>query len=106
MKKTKTKKFIDDDIEKILRNSTFNIIESREYSTDYGRVQRKITDRTRVRKIFAWRPWWIEKKFRWFKKIEIEERLEFVRYLEFDDGWSYTYFWKPWKEEWIAQKII
>lgn len=68
--------------------------------------EEKITDVTRERVIFAWRPWWIGKKFRWLKKITVKESLRFVRYVGFDDGYNYTLYWEPWEKKWEVIEIL
>ncbi len=75
-------------------------------STERGHYEIKITDVTRERDVFAWRPWWVGNKFRWLKKIRIVERLTFTRSTSFDDGWSYQEYWENWKKEWEAEKIL
>lgn len=79
-----------------------------EYSreTERGWYQVKKTDITRERELFAWRPWWIGRKFRWLKKIKIRENLIFIRYSGFDDGWSYQEYWKKWGKRWDAIEIL
>jgi hypothetical protein len=42
---------------------------------------------------------------KWFKKIKITEQKIKERYLDFDDGWSYKYFWTKWKTKWKFLKI-
>jgi len=68
--------------------------------------EEKITDVTRKRTIFAWRPWWVGNKFRWFKIITLKERLSFTRYTSFDDGLTYQNYWGYWDMDWNAEKII
>lgn len=84
----------------------YNIISENNGYGDICNWEEKVTDVTRIREIFAWRPWWVGNKFRWLKKIKIEERLRFVRYSEFDDGWSYQHYWKSWIMDWNAEYII
>ena len=84
---------------------TYNTTEERSGS-DTIDYQVKVTDVTRNRKIFAWRPWWVGNKFRWLKSITIKERLEFIRYSGFDDGWTYQNYWKPWKMTWDVIEIL
>lgn len=42
---------------------------------------------------------------KYFKYVEIVEEKVKVRYLDFDDGWTYKFFWTKWKEKWIFNKI-
>jgi hypothetical protein len=85
---------------------TYIIVKERCGSDDTYDYQVKVTDVTKEREIFAWRPWWIGKKFRWLKTITVKERLEFVRYSDFDDGWTYKNFWKPWQMNWDVIEIL
>ena len=84
----------------------YNIIGENKDSADTCNWEEKFTDVTRERKVFAWRPWWIGKKFRWLKGITLKESLRLVRYSDFDDGWTYQEFWKPWKMNWVAEEIL
>jgi hypothetical protein len=84
----------------------YNIISENSGTSDRSNWEEKITDITRENTIYTWRPWWIGNKFRWLKKIRIKERLIFIRYSVFDDGWSYKHFWKPWSIKWEAEEIL
>ena len=42
---------------------------------------------------------------KWFKFVEITQQKVKERYAEFDDGWSYSYYWGKWKECWYFLKI-
>ena len=84
----------------------YKIIVEDKGSADLCNWEEKFTNVTRKREIFAWRPWWIGNKFRWLKTITIKENLRFVRYSEFDDGWTYQNYWKPWKMDWDAEEIL
>ena len=84
----------------------YNIISENKGSTERGDYEMKMTDQTRERELFAWRPWWVGKKFRWLKKIKIRERLYFDRMTEFDDGWSYQNYWLFWEKNWEAEEIL
>jgi len=84
----------------------YTIIEEKSGETERGFWEEKVTNVVRTREIFAYRPWWIGKKFRWLKKIRIQEVLSIERYTSFDDGWSYQNVWGPWKENWEATKIF
>jgi len=42
---------------------------------------------------------------KYFKYVEIIEEKVKVRYLDFDDGWTYKFFWTKWEEKWIFNKI-
>ena len=85
---------------------TYTILDERSGSGDTCDYEVKVTDVTRDREIFAWRPWWVGKKFRWLKKITVKESLRFVRYSGFDDGWTYQNYWKPWKMDWEVIEIL
>jgi len=84
----------------------YNVIKEKSGETERGFWEEKITDYSRVRKIFAYRPWWVGKKFRWLKTIKIKETLIFTRHTTFDDGWNYQHYWLPWKKEWEAIEIL
>lgn len=68
--------------------------------------EEKLTDAIREREIYAWRPWWVGKKFRWLRKIKVKESLRFIRFSDFDGGWTYKNYWKPWKMEWNVIEIL
>ena len=84
----------------------YNIVSEHKNSADGLYWEEKFTDCERIREIFAFRPWWIGKKFRWLKKITLKENLQFIRYSGFDDGWSYQDYWKPWKARWEVIEIL
>lgn len=84
----------------------YDILEEKSGESDRGFWEEKIADFTRVREIFAYRPWWVGKKFRWLKKITIKEQLVLARYTWFDDGWTYQNYWGSWKKEWEAIEIL
>lgn len=69
-------------------------------------AQWKYTNVFRTRKVFAWRPYWIGDKFRWLKSIYIKEQFIFFRCLEFDDGWTYRYYWGKWSSYWEGVEIL
>jgi len=84
----------------------YELLGEKSGETDRGHWQEKITNYTRVREIFAWRPWWVGHKFRWLKKITVKERLLICRYTWFDDGWTYQNYWGAWQAEWEAIEIV
>lgn len=84
----------------------YEIVEEKSGETERGHWEDKITNYTRVRELFAYRPWWVGKKFRWFKKITVKERLNITRHSFFDDGWTYQNYWGPWEAEWEAIEIL
>jgi len=84
----------------------YNILSEHKGETERGHYEIKISDVTRERELFAWRPWWVGNKFRWLKKIKIIERLTFARDTSFDDGWTYQEYWGKWEEEWEAEEIL
>ena len=43
---------------------------------------------------------------KWFSSVIIKEQKYRVRYLEFDEGWSYQWSWGKWYTEWIFKEII
>jgi len=63
----------------------YNILSEHKGETERGHYEIKISDVTRERELFAWRPWWVGNKFRWLKKIKIIERLTFARDTSFDE---------------------
>ena len=84
----------------------YNILSEHKGENERGHYEIKISDVTRERELFAWRPWWVGNKFRWLKKIKIIERLTFARDTSFDDGWTYQEYWGKWEEEWEAEEIL
>ena len=84
----------------------YNILSEHKGETERGHYEIKISDVTRERELFAWRPWWVGNKFRWLKKIKIIERLTFARDTSFDDGWTNQEYWGKWEEEWEAEEIL
>lgn len=45
-------------------------------------------------------------KFAWFTTVEITEKKILTRWTEFDDGWSYMYYWQEWKSSWLVIDVI
>lgn len=86
--------------------SEYNIIKEYKGSGDLTSWEVKVTDQTRIRDVFAWRPRWVGNKFRFLKKIKIKERMQIMRYTDFDDGWTYQNFWKPWYSDWQSEEIL
>ena len=85
-------------------NKEYNILEEKcEIENDW---ELKISDQFKIKDIFAFRPWWIGNKFRWFKKIKVKYQLQFIRYSKFDDGWNYMNYWGPWHIIWDAVEIL
>jgi hypothetical protein len=84
----------------------YELLGEKSGESERGHWEEKITNTERVREIFAYRPWWVGKKFRWLTKIKIRERLTICRYTYFDDGWTYQNYWGPWKAEWEAIEIL
>ena len=83
---------------------TYNIVEDHcEKNSDF---QYKITDTTRVREFYAWYPVLVNKTFRWFKRIKVQDVLHIQRGSSFDDGWTYQSYWNPWYSSWESVKII
>lgn len=66
----------------------------------------KKTNITKERNMFAILPMYIGGKFRWLRKVKVLERKYYSRMKEFDDGWSYQYYWTGWKEEWRIEEIL
>lgn len=72
----------------------------------------------RTRKVFSLFPFIIVNLFedspattflwtgKWLKFVEIQEQKARERYLEFDDGWSYQFYWTRWKERYKFIKLI
>ena len=76
------------------------------------------TEETRVRKVLSLFPFIVvnhsftDKKLsdfvwtsKWFKFVEVTERKTTVRFQQFDDGWSYQFYWGPWKDRWVFVKL-
>jgi hypothetical protein len=42
---------------------------------------------------------------KWFKMVSCEQELYEYRTLDFDDGWTYSNFWRSWKSIWYTVKI-
>lgn len=84
----------------------YRITGAEEGQAEWVKWQKKKTDIERVRRIFAWRPWWVGNKFRLFTWFELRQRMQFVRYSGFDDGWSYQDYWKPWHIQWEDIEIL
>ena len=100
-KEEKIKKVTYRDIEyEIIDNFTASDIEGHH---DYQVLE---TSRTIVKTIFPIIPLWIGNKFRWFKSCKVRYRLYISRRKDFDDGWSYKYYWKSWKHEFRPEKIL
>jgi len=77
--------------------------------------EEKETGALRTRTLFAWYPIWIGMdsliplrgcKIQWLKKVHIIEKQVLYRYTGFDDGWSYQFYWKSWKEKWVIIDVI
>lgn len=88
------------------KGKTYIIVKEYKSKPDIFNWEKMVTDVIRERQIFAWKPWFIGKKFRWLKKIIIRENLNFVRYGDFDDGWTYQNYWKPWEMCWETIEIL
>jgi hypothetical protein len=43
---------------------------------------------------------------KWFKFVIVREQKVRERYLQFDDGWSYKYYWGHWIENWKFIRIV
>lgn len=86
----------------------FNIKDSFNASDHEGHYDYEVkeTDRTIVKTMFTIFPLWIGKKFRWFKKCRVRYRLYLSRRKEFDDGWTYSYYWTKWKHEFRMEEIL
>lgn len=85
-----------------------NIVEKFETSDIEGHYDYEVkkTNITREREFFAFFPIWINSNFRWLKRITVLERKFYSRRKEFDDGWSYQFYWTNWKEEWRIEQIL
>lgn len=65
------------------------------------------TSKTIEKEIFPIFPIWDDKKhFRWLKKTKVRYRIFVSRILEFDDGWSYRFYWGEWKVEERIEEIL
>ena len=43
---------------------------------------------------------------KWFTWVTIREHKVKERTTDFDGGWTYEKYWKPWKEKWVFITII
>jgi hypothetical protein len=43
---------------------------------------------------------------KWFKFVKIKEQKIKYRFSDFDDGWSYQYYWKEWEYSYRFIEII
>ena len=85
----------------------------RELSVNRESYQRMDFDEFRTRKVFSFFPFIFVEGFeiaiawtgKWFKFVEVYEQKTKERYSSFDDGWSYQYYWKEWKENWRFVKL-
>lgn len=76
--------------------------------------ERKYSDKFRVKKVLSILPFIVvdgEKSDfhwtgKWFKYVTIQQQKVKDRYLEFDDGWSYTHYWGRWRTRWIFIKFV
>ena len=84
----------------------YNIIGESKGESDRGFWEDLYTDVFRERTLFAYRPWWIGKKFRWLKKLTVKDQIRICRRTYFDDGWTYQNHWLPWGGEWEAVEIL
>lgn len=66
----------------------------------------KKTNVTKECVFFAFIPILVGSKFRWLTKVTTLKRKYYSRKKEFDDGYSYQYYWTNWKEEWRIEQII
>lgn len=84
---------------------TYDIIETFETTDHEGHndYEVKKTSKTVLSYIY---PLIIHGKFRWFKKTQVRSRLYLSRKKDFDDGWSYKYFWTKWKKELRIEQVI
>ncbi len=85
-----------------------NIIETFEKTDIEGHYDYEVrkTNKTKERDFFTILPIYVGGKFRWLKRIKVLERKYYSRRKEFDDGWSYGFYWTEWKEEWRIEQII
>jgi len=84
------------------------------YLIDDGKYQEKETGEVRERVFFAWYPVYLGLpdliplpgcKFTWLRKVKITEKQVMFRGTEFDDGWSYQFYWGKWKEKWVIIRL-
>lgn len=92
----------------IYNNYEYKITENYKLNSFYSDNDIEIseTDKTIIREKFAIIPIFFKNKYYWLKKVRIRYKLYFSRKLEFDDGWSYQFFWTKWKPEWEIIDII
>jgi hypothetical protein len=73
--------------------------------------QIKRTGEFRVRKKFSFFPFIIVNSLpiwtnKWFQYVEIREEKILERFMDFNDGWSYQMYWKPWEQNWEFIALI
>lgn len=76
--------------------------------------ERKFTNKFRERKVLSILPFIVVSGLKgdfhwtgkWFKYVTILEEKVKDRYLEFDDGWSYCYYWGRWRTSWVMLKFV
>jgi hypothetical protein len=76
--------------------------------------QRICTTKYRERRRFSFFPWIVVSGFdtdyhwtgKWFQFVTIKEQLCEERHDKFDDGWTYTSYWGPWKKVWRLKSIV
>ena len=91
-----------------LDGKTYNILD-KSLGTDFHDdidYESLKTDTTKENTVFIWFPTCIDEKWVFMKKVKVIERLYLNRWRQFDDGWSYSFYWGPWKEEWKYEKIL
>ena len=64
------------------------------------------TDVVRTITKFTYLPLHVNNKWSWFQRVKVLERLHYVQYEDFDDGYSYQSYWKKAKEEWWEEDIL
>lgn len=89
-------------------NYDYNIVDKFEASDIEGFNKYDVieTNKTIIKKKFAFLPYFINGKFVWLSKVTLRYRLYFSRKLEFNDGWSYQNYWTKLKPEWKLDDII
>lgn len=76
-----------------------------EYSDDD--IHRAIVlNETRIIEKYAYIPYLVRNKFRWFKRIKLLERKRIISYKGFDCGWTYMLYLKEPKIQWKIEEIL
>lgn len=89
------------------KNKTYNVIDTFEATDLEGRIDFVVyeTDQTKIKKLYAWYPLWIGKKFRWFKYVEVKY-VFYISIRKIFDEWTYSRYWDSPEGEWRMKEIL